>query len=396
MKLTFPPLLLLGAMSTALAAPAHSPTLPAPPLAAASTPMQTSPHLFLGLHDFSTWTRSPGAKPGEIALTSPVLDAPAGWNQLIASWNATLPATATLRLEARGLYAADAQNAAHQTKFYDLGHWSGDPKIHPRQSVTEQADADGDVETDTLVMKRQGAHLQLRLTLGDDAPTGAAPLVPMLHFVGLSLLDSTQKVAPRQANRAAWGRIVAVPERFQMDYRDQGGAVWCSPTSVSMILEHWSQLEQRPELNLTVPQVAAAVYDPKWEKGGTGNWSFNAAFAGSFPGVRAYATRFSDLRDLETWIAAGVPVVLSVNYGLLKGPGQKGGGHLVVCNGFTPSGDVVIADPGQHTEAGQHFRTFPRADVIAGWGASHNTVYLITPEPFAPPAASPNWDTSAG
>ncbi len=377
MKPFFTLLLLFGALAL--------PACAAPP-----TPMISSPHLFLGLHDFTHWTRSPGAKTGEITLLSPVLEAPSGWNELIVSWNATLPATAYLRMEASGIYGADAQNTAHQTRFYDLGHWVTDPKIHPRESVNDQNDADGEVQTDTLILKRRGAKIQLRLTMGDDAGK-TETLASELRFIGLSFLDNTQKIAPRESNRAAWGKVVAVPERFQGDYKDLGGAVWCSPTSVSMILEHWSQIAARPEMNLTVPQVAAAVHDPKWS--GTGNWIFNAAFAGGFPGFRAYVTRLSDLRDLETWIAAGIPVALSVNYGLLKGPGQKGGGHLVVCNGFTPTGDVVIADPGQHTEAGQKYRVFSRENVVAGWGDSHNTVYLIYPESLPVPAKSPNWDS---
>ncbi|MBW3635312.1 MAG: C39 family peptidase [Armatimonadetes bacterium] len=376
MKPFFALLLALGAVApTALAAP--------------SPAMNSSSHLFLGLRDFTSWMRSPGAKAGEITLLSPVLEAPSGWNELVVSWNAVLTATAYLRVEARGIYPPQGQNAARETRFYHLGHWASDPKIHPRESVNGQANADGEVQTDTLILKRRGARLQLRLTLGDVGGK-TENLLSRVRFIGLSLLDNSQKIAPREPNRAAWGKVVAVPERFQGDFLDLGGAVWCSPTSVSMILEHWSKLQARPELNLTVPHVAAAVHDPKWS--GTGNWSFNAAFAGSFPGFRAYVTRFSDLRDLETWIAAGVPVALSVNYGLLKGPGQKGDGHIVVCNGFTAEGDVIIADPGHRTEAAQKYRVFPRANVVAGWGASHNTVYLIYPENFAIPASSANWD----
>ncbi len=362
----------------------------APALAApVSLAMTQSPHLFIGIHDFSNWTRSTGPKAGEIVLLSPVLDAPATWNELIASWNITLPATAYLTLEARGIFPESAASAAHETRFFNMGHWASDPKTHLRESVNDQSDEGGEVQTDTLVLKRRGAKIQLRLTLGDDAGK-AGELAAQLRFIGLSLLDNTQKIAPREPNRAAWGRTIAVPERFQGDFKEIGGLVWCSPTSVSMILEHWSKLRARPEMNLTVPEVAAAVHDPKWV--GTGNWAFNAAFAGSFPGFRAYVTRFDDVRDLETWIAAGIPVALSVNYGLLLGPGRKGGGHLVVCNGFTKEGDALIADPGQHTEAGQKYRVFPREQVIAGWGDSHNTVYLIYPESFATPVGSANWD----
>jgi hypothetical protein len=34
---------------------------------------------------------------------------------------------------------------------------------------------------------------------------------------------------------------------------------------------------------------------------------------------------------------------------------------------------------------GQRYRVFPRRNVIAGWAASKNTVYLIHPESLKPP-----------
>jgi hypothetical protein len=150
-----------------------------------------------------------------------------------------------------------------------------------------------------------------------------------------------------------------------------------------MVLEYWSHILQRPELNRTVPYVAHSVHDPQWP--GTGNWSFNVAFAGSFAGMRAYVSRLDDLSHVEAWIAAGVPVALSVDYDLLKGTEGRSGGHLVVCNGFTPAGDVIIADPGRKPVDGQRYRVFPRRNVIAGWAASKNTVYLIHPESLKPP-----------
>jgi hypothetical protein len=370
-----------------LAAPALSHQTDSANSSLASAPSRSH---FVGLQqaDLAAWTRSPGEKTGEIMLTSPPLSFPLHWNELVVSWNAALPANAYLTIEARGLYTKNA--APYATKFYVLGRWSGDTKQYARQSVNGQADGDGDVQTDTLILKQRGAQVQIRLRLGDTSGTTetSEALIPLVRFLGLALLDNTFENKPRPANRVAWGKTIAVPERFQNDFRDLGGAVWCSPTSVSMILAYWSGVLQRPELTMTIPQVAQAVHDPQWP--GTGNWVFNTAFAGSFPNLRAYVTRFNDLNDVEAWIAAGVPVALSVNYGLLKGEKSQGG-HLVVCNGFTANGDVIIADPGRKPKVGEKYRVFPRKDVIAGWGASHNTVYLIYPESLAPPANSHNW-----
>jgi hypothetical protein len=153
-----------------------------------------------------------------------------------------------------------------------------------------------------------------------------------------------------------------------------------------MVLAHWAQVLDRPELDLTVPEVAAAVYDQDYR--GTGNWSFNTAFAGSFTGLRSYVTRFDDLSEAEAWIASGVPVVLSARWDWLK-PGRPASpeGHLVVCIGFTENGDVVVNEPAAHLDRGETVRcVYRREHVRRAWAASGNTVYLVYPENSTVPA----------
>ena len=149
----------------------------------------------------------------------------------------------------------------------------------------------------------------------------------------------------------------------------------CSPTTVSMIMTHWAHVLKRPELDRDVPEIEKEVYDPNWR--GTGNWPFNTAYAGSFKGIRAYITRLSDTSEIEDWIAAGIPIGLSVSYDRLRGRESGASGHLVVCVGFTEEGDPVINDPGTSKNVR---KIFPRKNLVNGWAYSHNTVYLIYPE----------------
>ena len=138
-------------------------------------------------------------------------------------------------------------------------------------------------------------------------------------------------------------------------------------------------------MNHTVPEVASAVYDDAY--GGTGNWPFNTAFAGSFKGMRAYVTRFDNLSEVEDWIAAGIPVILSARWDWLQ-PGRPAdsAGHLIVCIGFTKDGDVVINDPATRLNRGESVRhIYKRQDVIRSWTKSHNAVYLVYPKNFPVP-----------
>lgn len=320
---------------------------------------------FIAFKDFSKFAKTPGTN-GEIILTSPEISAPINWDELVASWN--VATNIFVKVEARAIYPD------HATKYYVLDLWSTDIVRHPRESVRRQRDADGNVLTDTLMLGRHGGKLQLRLTLGSQDGGGEA----QIGFLGLSFCDSLAQAIARPPNRAAWGKVLEVPERRQGDY--EGGGGWCSPTSLSMDLAYWSGKLHRPELDHPVPEVAAAINDTALD--GTGNWPFNTAYAATFPGMRAYVTRLDDISELEDWIAAGVPVILSVSsYIVSNRTSGRDNGHLITCVGFTETGDVVVNDPGVSVRQNMRARRiYPRERVINAWKKSKNAVYLIYPE----------------
>jgi hypothetical protein len=317
---------------------------------------------FIGLEDFSAFARSQN-ESGETVLLSPQIKSGIPWNELILSWNADAPAGTFLKIEARGILRD------HDTAFYTLGNWS---LSKARSSVPHQNDNDGTVDTDTLVLKQVADAAQIRVTLG-----GTNRTQPTLKFLGASFSNTRITPVPAAPHRAAWGKIVNTPERSQHGYPDAKG--WCSPTSLSMMLAHWSKNLNRPEMNLTVPEVASSVYDANYT--GTGNWAFNVAFAGSFDGMRSYVARLDDISEVEDWIAMGIPVILSARWDWLKsGRPFDPVGHLIVCIGFTENGDVVINDPAAHLDRGQSVRQiYKRADVIHSWSKSHQAVYLVYP-----------------
>lgn len=332
---------------------------------------------FIPYKSLSTFKESPGDRPNETVLTSPETHARIRWDELIVSWNAEMPADGYLKVEVRALYPE------RTSRWYVMGLWSGDPAKHPRESVRRQNDEDGKVETDTLILKQPAERFQLRLTLGSDSKRK-----PKIKFLSVSLLDDRAVRETLPPNRAAWGRTIDVPERSQMAY--ENGGVLCSPTTVSMLLAHWSNQLKRPSLDHDVPEVVQGVFDPKWR--GTGNWVFNTAYAGSLRGMRACTTRLSDVSELEDFIARGIPVGLSLCYNRLRGKSREPSGHLVVGVGFTENGDAIINDPG----TSQNVRkVFPRSNLVDAWAYSKNAVYLIYPEKAKlPKDRFGHWDSS--
>ncbi|HEY1786995.1 MAG TPA: C39 family peptidase [Verrucomicrobiae bacterium] len=326
---------------------------------------------FIGLTDFTDFARTTTGD-GRVILLSPVITPPMTWDQLVVSWNAGAPPGTFLEV------AASAHSPRGTTKFYSLGRWTPDDQPFPRVSVSGQKDANGQVDVDTLVLKHTAGAVQIRLTLG-----GTNGVVPMMKFLGLSFCNSGVVPEPLPANHAAWGKVLPVVERSQQSYA--GGNGWCSPTSLSMALSYWGSESNRADWKLDAPAVAAGVIDHHFKKA-TGNWAFNTAYAGGLPGMRAYVTRFSDLSELEDWIAAGIPVVISARYDLLQ-DGRKPdfNGHLTVCRGFTENGDLVINDPWTDLKVESVRHIYKRNNVRRAWATSHNTVYLVYPETVKPP-----------
>jgi hypothetical protein len=298
---------------------------------------------------------------GEFVWTSKVIEPGFPWCELVPSWNVDMAPGQTMRIEARAVYPD------RTTRYYNLGHWSPDDKLAPRESVTKQKDGDGDVLTDILSLRLPATGVQVRLVFGHDDPR--------LKLLTLGFLPNEERRSAREPNKRAWGKVIEAPRRSQMSYPN--GNVLCSPTSVSMVLWHWANELGRPELNRDVPEVAAGVFDKNWP--GTGNWPFNTAYAGAFPGMIGYVSRFNDVRELEDWIEAGFPVITSISYNLLRGNGRKpgGDGHIVVLVGFTREGDPVFNDPGRSKDVRQIYK---RSDFEAAWRHAQRTVYLIHPE----------------
>jgi len=335
-------------------------------LQAEAAPIDFRGRQFVGVNSFTNFTKTASASPGEAVLTSPVILSRINFNEVVISWDATLSKDAYLIVEARAVCEGNP------TKYYNLGHWSTNPIRHPRQSVRDQKDAEGDVSTDTLILRRLANSLQIRLTFGDSESTQA------LKFLGISLTDTNLGPQALPPNREAWGKLIPVSERTQMAYPN--GSQLCSPTTVSMLMSHWARTTKRPELDRPVPEIVDAIYDSQWK--GTGNWPFNMAYAGSFPGMRAYVARFSDVSELEDWIVRNIPVGISVDYDRLRAQGPGPNGHLVALVGFTTDGDAIINDPGTSKNVR---KVFPRKNLIDAWACSRNTVYLIYPENVSPP-----------
>lgn len=289
--------------------------------------------------------------------TSPAVELPFDATELVASWNAHTPGRSWMSVEMRGTYTDGST-----TPWYVLGNWSaGDAGI--RASVDGQEDQHSAVLTDTFAITSDtsGDEIALssyRLRVTMYRPPGSL-VMPRLWMLGamVSNVPERSTVEP-SVGGLAWGEELAVPRRSKnthgAKHPELGGSdAWSSPAATTMVMEFFGVLPPREDMGwidagYTDPQVAHAArmtWDDTLE--GTGNWSFNTAYAASFLQLDAFVTRLRSLTDVEQLIHAGIPVATSVSFseGELDGAGYGTAGHMMVVTGFTTDGDVIVNDP---------------------------------------------------
>lgn len=301
------------------------------------------------------------ASPTNVVVSTPRFQPGFAWKEAVISWNTAHAGGLTAR--ARPVWKDEAG------AWYTLAQWNVSTNDGPRTSFPGQKDSTARVETDTLIVTAPADGIDLEFSIAT-----LDGRVPSDLRLGVSLLGDSASEPDPEPFTQAWGTLLSLPVRSQADF-PEGIQSWCSPTSLSMILSRWSEQLQRPELLQDVPQVARGVHDPGWP--GTGNWSFNVAYAGHHRGLSACVSRLAGIADLERWIASGNAVAVSVSYTQLKGGAKPrpGDGHLVVASGFTPTGDVQIHDPGVRRD--RVVRIIPRSDFQRAWNHSSRTAYLV-------------------
>ena len=310
--------------------------------------------------------------------TSPEIATPFPYKDAIASWNASTPAGSWLEIQFRARYGT------RWSKWYVLGIWAADDLAIRRHSVSSQGDEDGLVSADTFVSSNKeetnSFQLKFRLFSADGAAT------PIVRNASVAYSTTIQKAAGVSAgNPGLWNTLIELPQYSQMIYPN-GGNVWCSPTSTSMVLAYLDRYTGDCE-----PRVHAAVdgvYD--WTYDGHGNWPFNTAYAAT-QGYEAYVARLTNLEKAEEYVAAGLPVIISIAWGkgqLTGADVESSNGHLVVLVGFDSSGNPIIHDPAAPSNERVR-RTYLRSEFEPLWlGSSGGTVYLIYPPGATAPSLS--------
>jgi hypothetical protein len=230
-----------------------------------------------------------------------------------------------------------------------------EPLLYARWSPAERRSLDGAdevtrIEIDVLRSEVALSAVGVASTVELDVVAVAVPPPP------------DARVAARERTRT-----LDVPKlsQYLRAYPDERG--WCSAAALAMLLRYH-------QLAADVPTVARGVYDSSY--GGTGNWVFNAAYAGA-RGLRGVVAYLRGIDHVAAFVEAGLPVVISLSWrpGELPGaPLEHSDGHLLVVRGIEPD-HVVVNDPAHPAVATR----YPRAALDLVFRNHGGVAYLVAP-----------------
>jgi hypothetical protein len=293
------------------------------------------------------------------------------FTDLVASFNPHTPANTGATLEVR------VQQDGTWSPWLYMQSWGR--VVVPPQRVTKFGPADGsagtgEVDIDELILSKPAQAYQARIkfySFGFDV--NVAPSVRRLSVCYSGVVDDPkvrEKLAPPTSQPSNWARDLKVP------FRGQGAAevpkairgMICSPTSVSMVLEHFGQ-------NFSTLENCEAIYDPHWDL--FGNWGRAVSRAGEM-GLDSWLARFRTWDQVKAEVAQGNPVIASIRFkkGQVKGfLYESTGGHLIVIRGFKENGDVIVNDPANKNKG--NGPVYPAAEFAKAWFDVGGVGYVI-------------------
>ena len=314
-----------------------------------------------------------GQFPRRGVWTGPEVATAFAFTEVVPSFNPDCPAETGVRLDVR-VRGADGRG---WSPWFYLGSWGR--TVGKEKRVTRDEGFGGVVNIDYLVLRREAADAyQARLTFYSFAlDEGVNPAVRRLAvcYSGVpgpagesGSFERAGGEASSSSSVGAWARDLGVPFRAQgVEHKALKGEI-CSPTSVSMVMQHFG-FDRPTVFN------ALAIYDAEYDL--FGNWGRAVAWAGQ-NGFDAHLRRFRDFEQVKEMIAAGQPIVASIRFkeGECRSfVMKKTAGHLIVIRGMTASGDLIVNDPASRERG--NGAVYPAEEMRRAWLDKGGVAYVI-------------------
>ena len=175
--------------------------------------------------------------------------------------------------------------------------------------------------------------------------------------------------------------IKGVPKQSQKTLNHSRAGDFCSPTSLSMIINYFYKKNSYVDLKSYVVDFAKKVHDDSYLDI-YGNWLLNVAqaFDSSAGNVFFKVERLKNFSELYSCLKKRIPVAVSVRGYLRGGAKAYDRGHFIVIVGWDNKRKAVLCIDPAFLGKKRTLRAYGIKDFLQVWGTSRNLSYVAIPK----------------
>ncbi|MBN1899690.1 C39 family peptidase [Candidatus Sumerlaeota bacterium] len=270
------------------------------------------------------------SKTDEGCWISPVITAPFAFEELIYSWSIRLK-----KGEAFRIYLKVAFTPGDETDWLYAGFWGA-----PVEMATgrEKPKFDrGIVDMDWLKLKTKAVTYQFRIESAGETPLDSIPTLTVVCTDNHPTEELFSRYFPAPLKEQIPGRAFDIPLRRQMDSQGNATPSRCQSAALASAMEYFGK-------SVNLEDIIDYIHDPEYDYPGL--WPRVIGAAGEF-GFDGYIDRFREWDSVRKALSEHKILLTSIRMaeGDCKAPPyKKMGNHIIVLNGVTDDGRVVVTD----------------------------------------------------
>jgi len=203
---------------------------------------------------------------------------------------------------------------------------------------------------------------------------GEAPLA-LIKYICLNVSDwqAMHRESAQAYETHPSVKMLHVPRVSQFSIDHKNVLYLCAPAALSMMLSYVTRHYIDPRVQaMQGYDTGLAVY---------GSWPCNVLAASCYVWPRwvVYAARLPHFQRVLSYVAAGIPVIISVRGRLSGAPMRYPNGHMIVIIGYDKKRQhVLCADPAMPHERHVYTR-YLLSDILSAWQRSYRLAYVCDP-----------------
>lgn len=258
----------------------------------------------------------------------PVQNAKFSFDEAIYSWFAPLQDEEGFRI-----YIRLGLGEKQLSPWLYGGFWG---KVKPRPDDILTSFSLGKIDLDQILLTKKAQTFQFRVVSEGNKTLSAPPSIHYIYTDNEATTDTLKKFARKIIKGKSI--ILDIPFRAQNDSNGNYIKSTCQSAALGSAMEYFGK-------KINHEDIAQLIYDPEYNARGI--WPRIIATAHHY-GFKAYIDRFRNWDDVLATLAENKVILASITMpkegDYIDPPYPSMGGHIVVLNGVTDDGRVIVTD----------------------------------------------------